>query len=29
MGASVGTNLMQRGETSVGLFLGGHLRAFR
>jgi hypothetical protein len=27
-GASVGTNLLERGETSVGLFLAGHLRAF-
>lgn len=27
-GASVATNLLQRGETSVGVFIGGHLRAF-
>lgn len=29
VGASAGTNLASRGETSVGLFVGGHLRAFR
>jgi hypothetical protein len=28
VGASVGSNLARRGETSVGLFVGGHLRAF-
>ena len=27
-GASVATNVFERGETSVGLFIGGHLRAF-
>src|SRR5690606_14998571 len=27
-GASVGTNLLERGETSVGFFVAGHLRAF-
>ena len=28
VGASAGTNLARRGETSFGLFVGGHLRAF-
>lgn len=29
IGASAATNLAARGETSLGLFVGGHLRAFR